>query len=106
MDQFELNLIANNHFLDKMHDIYFDQDKMKDLDYSIINKQADLIALYIEKAILNKNLINTLSLTYHKSFPNFLTDSLKEIISTNPNLKTQINSICTSEGIVNLAFLN
>lgn len=100
------NLIANNHFLDKMYSVYFDQDKMKDMDYSIINKQADLIALYIEKVIINKDLIKTLSLTYHKSYPNFLTDSLKYIITANPNLKSQINSICVSEGITNLTFLN
>lgn len=100
------NLIANSFFLDKMYNIYFDQDKMKDLDYNLINKQGDLIALYLEKVILNKDLIKTLSLTYHKIYPNFLTDSLKEATINNTTFKSEINAICTSEGISNLSFLN
>lgn len=102
-EQYVRNLLGNNFFLDRMHSLYFDQDKMKDLDYRTINKQADLIGLYVEKCDLNLNIVKTISLTYQNETPNFLTDSLRIVLENNAPLKTKLKDICDSNGIANLS---
>lgn len=102
-EQYIRNLLGNNFFLDKMYSLYFDQDKLKDLDYITINKQADLIGLYIEKCDLNINIIKTLSLTYQNGTPNFLTDSLRSVLQNNIPVKTKFKEICETNGIANLS---
>jgi hypothetical protein len=102
-EQYIRNLLGNNFFLDKMHSLYFDQDKLKDLDYTTINKQADLIGLYIEKCDLNLNIVKTLSLTYQNETPNFLTDSLRSVLQNNSIVKEKFKELCNSNGIANLS---
>lgn len=102
-EQYIRNLLGNNFFLDKMYSLYFEQDRLADLDYRIINKQADLIGLYIEKCNLNENIVRTLSLTFQNGTPNFLTHSLRSVLNSNIPLKTKFKEICEANNITNLS---
>jgi hypothetical protein len=98
-------LIGNAQFLEQIYLKYFDKDKLKDLDFGGINKQADLIALYIEKCDLTLDLVKTISLTYESTNPNFLSESLRDVMIKNQVVKQNFKTICQANSITNLDFV-